>query len=108
MYSRSEFLRTSLHGSALIALTPAVPGFLAQTARAAGPARDGRVLVVVQLDGGNDGLIGPRLHHGVPPADAPLKPHNPLCQKAIDRVLRIELRQQGRTLCIVLLLRFTE
>ena len=34
-----------------------IPGFLARTARAAGPAKsDGRVLVVVQLIGGNDGL----------------------------------------------------
>src|SRR5262249_37905023 len=37
-------------------LAPAVPGFLARTARAAAPRRDGRVLVVIQLDGGNDGI----------------------------------------------------
>jgi uncharacterized protein (DUF1501 family) len=40
----------------LVALAPTVPGFLARTARAAEPARDGRILVVVQLDGGNDGI----------------------------------------------------
>jgi uncharacterized protein (DUF1501 family) len=33
-----------------------VPAFLARTARAAGPQADARVLVVVQLDGGNDAL----------------------------------------------------
>jgi uncharacterized protein (DUF1501 family) len=33
-----------------------VPDFLAQTARAAVPDRDGRILVVIQLDGGNDGI----------------------------------------------------
>jgi uncharacterized protein (DUF1501 family) len=33
-----------------------VPGFLARTARAAEPKRDARVLVVIQLDGGNDGI----------------------------------------------------
>jgi uncharacterized protein (DUF1501 family) len=33
-----------------------VPGFLARTARAVQPQRDGRVLVVIQLDGGNDGI----------------------------------------------------
>jgi uncharacterized protein (DUF1501 family) len=52
MYSRRDFLQTST----LVALAPTVPGFLAQTARAAQPQRDGRILVVVQLDGGNDGI----------------------------------------------------
>jgi uncharacterized protein (DUF1501 family) len=52
MLSRRDFLGRS----ALIALTPKVPGFLARTARAAVPERDGRVLVVIQLDGGNDGI----------------------------------------------------
>ena len=56
MLSRRDFLETSLRGSSLIALTPAVPTFLAQTARAAQPDRQGRVLVVIQLDGGNDGI----------------------------------------------------
>jgi uncharacterized protein (DUF1501 family) len=37
-------------------LAPTVPGFLARTARATQPQRDGRVLVVIQLDGGNDGI----------------------------------------------------
>src|SRR5215471_15231679 len=48
--------RTFLQSSTLLALAPAVPGFLARTARAAVPQRDGRVLVVIQLDGGNDGI----------------------------------------------------
>jgi uncharacterized protein (DUF1501 family) len=39
-----------------VALSPAVPGFLAQTARASIPDRDARTLVVIQLDGGNDGI----------------------------------------------------
>jgi uncharacterized protein (DUF1501 family) len=52
MFTRRDFLRTS----SLLALAPAVPGFLARTARAAQPERDGRVLVVIQLDGGNDGI----------------------------------------------------
>jgi uncharacterized protein (DUF1501 family) len=52
MFSRREFLRTST----LVALAPTVPSFLAQTARAAEPVRDGRALVVIQLDGGNDGI----------------------------------------------------
>jgi uncharacterized protein (DUF1501 family) len=52
MLSRREFLRTST----LVALAPIVPGFLARTARTAAPARDSRILVVIQLDGGNDGI----------------------------------------------------
>jgi uncharacterized protein (DUF1501 family) len=52
MFSRRDFLKHS----ALIALAPTVPGFLAQTARAAKSEREGRILVVIQLDGGNDGI----------------------------------------------------
>jgi uncharacterized protein (DUF1501 family) len=52
MLTRRDFLQTA----SLVALAPTVPGFLAQAARAARPERDGRVLVVIQLDGGNDGI----------------------------------------------------
>ena len=52
MPSRREFLKSA----ALLALAPTVPGFLARTARAATPKKGQRVLVVVQLDGGNDAL----------------------------------------------------
>jgi uncharacterized protein (DUF1501 family) len=48
--------RAFLQSSSLLALAPAVPMFVAHTARAAEADRDGRVLVVVQLDGGNDAL----------------------------------------------------
>ena len=56
MLSRRSFLTSALQGSTLVALTPTVPGFLARTASAAEPEQDGRILVVVQLDGGNDGI----------------------------------------------------
>jgi uncharacterized protein (DUF1501 family) len=49
-------LQTGLKSSALLAFGPTVPEFLARTARAAGPERVGRVLVIVQLDGGNDAI----------------------------------------------------
>jgi uncharacterized protein (DUF1501 family) len=52
MLTRRDFLKSAT----LIALAPTVPAFLARTARAAKPERDGRILVVVQLDGGNDGI----------------------------------------------------
>jgi uncharacterized protein (DUF1501 family) len=52
MLSRRAFLKSST----LIAMAPTIPGFLLQTARAAKPERDGHILVVIQLDGGNDGI----------------------------------------------------
>ncbi|MGD9856448.1 MAG: DUF1501 domain-containing protein [Planctomycetaceae bacterium] len=52
LFSRREFLKTS----SLVALAPNVPGFLQRTARAAEVQRDERILVVIQLSGGNDGL----------------------------------------------------
>src|SRR5207253_3222941 len=52
MFTRRDFLRHST----LLTLAPTVPAFLAQTARAAAPQRDGRVLVVIELNGGNDGI----------------------------------------------------
>jgi uncharacterized protein (DUF1501 family) len=56
LLSRCAFLRTSLQTSTLVALAPTVPGFLAQTARAISAERDSRILVVIQLNGGNDGI----------------------------------------------------
>src|SRR5262245_14097586 len=52
MISRRNFLKAS----SLLALAPTVPVFIARTARAAEVAKDRHVLVVVQLDGGNDAL----------------------------------------------------
>jgi uncharacterized protein (DUF1501 family) len=51
MLTRRRFMQSS----SLLALAPTVPLFVARTARAA-PDKDARVLVVVQLDGGNDAL----------------------------------------------------
>ncbi len=55
MLSRRMFLDRALKGSSLVALAPAIPGFLASTARAAGPGKD-NILVVLEMTGGNDGL----------------------------------------------------
>src|SRR5207245_10996191 len=52
MLSRRDFLKSS----SLLALAPTIPSFLAQTARAAAPRHDDRVLVVLELNGGNDGI----------------------------------------------------
>jgi len=57
--TRREMMRLGLGTSALLASGQTVPLFLARSANAlAGdrPASKGRILVVLQLDGGNDGL----------------------------------------------------
>ena len=56
MPTRRDMMRTSLKSAALVALSPTVPTFLAQTARSATAKRDSRVLVVIQLEGGNDAI----------------------------------------------------
>src|SRR5512140_3869261 len=57
MNTRREFLKGCAKGSLVLSLAPNVPGFLLRSAASAaqGPSRD-RVLVVIQLSGGNDGL----------------------------------------------------
>jgi len=52
MLTRRHFLQNS----ALVALSPMVPAFLSDMARAAGAQRDARILVVIQMEGGNDGI----------------------------------------------------
>lgn len=58
--TRRELLRLGLGGSTLLSCGATVPTFLARSAiamsDARGPGAAGRILVVVQLDGGNDGL----------------------------------------------------
>src|SRR5271166_1440651 len=58
--TRREMFRLGLGSSALLVCGRAVPLFLAQSANALADDRPsapkGRILVVVQLDGGNDGL----------------------------------------------------
>ncbi|MFV0444689.1 MAG: DUF1501 domain-containing protein [Planctomycetaceae bacterium] len=52
MSTRRQFLQQS----ALVSLAPWLPAFLPQSLSAAEAAEDDRILVVIQLDGGNDGL----------------------------------------------------
>src|SRR3954466_3361730 len=58
--TRRELLRLGLGSSTLLACGTTVPAFLAHTATALADAptesTKGRILVVLQLDGGNDGL----------------------------------------------------
>jgi uncharacterized protein (DUF1501 family) len=80
MNSRRDFLKHS----SLLALAPTIPGFLAQTARAAAPQRDARVLVVVELNGGNDGI-----NTVIPCADEGYFKHRKTLCIAKDRLITI-------------------
>jgi uncharacterized protein (DUF1501 family) len=80
MLTRRDFLK----GSTLFALAPMVPGFLIRTARAAEPERDGRVLVVIQLDGGNDGI-----NTVVPFADEGYDKHRKVLRLPADRLVNV-------------------
>jgi uncharacterized protein (DUF1501 family) len=80
MISRRDFLRHS----SLFALAPTVPGFLARTARATAPERDGRVLVVVELNGGNDGI-----NTVVPFGDEGYAKHRKTLRLAKDRLVKV-------------------
>jgi uncharacterized protein (DUF1501 family) len=55
MLSRRDLLKSALAGSSLLALGKLVPGFVYNTALAAEQGKD-TILVVIELNGGNDGL----------------------------------------------------
>jgi uncharacterized protein (DUF1501 family) len=80
MLSRRDFLRSS----ALVALAPTAPGFLAQTARAIQPQRDGRILVVLELDGGNDGI-----NTVVPYADPGYAKHRNALRLSAEQLIKV-------------------
>lgn len=58
--TRRQFMKQGFAATTLLASGATLPSFLGQSARAAaaanGVARDGSVLVVIELNGGNDGL----------------------------------------------------
>lgn len=56
MYSRRQFLETSLKTAPLVSLAATVPGFLPRSLAAAESANTDRILVVIELNGGNDGI----------------------------------------------------
>lgn len=84
MFSRREFLKRSLAGSSLWALGNTVPGFMANTAFAAEHGRE-NILVVVELEGGNDGL-----NTVIPFADDLYHKARPTLRFNKDEVLRLD------------------
>lgn len=83
--SRREMLQSGLLSASLLATGAALPGFLLRTASAATPEPGGRVLVVVQLSGGNDGL-----NTVIPYRDDRYHKARPTLRIAADRVLKLE------------------
>ena len=80
MITRRDVLRSF----PLISLAPTIPGFLARSVRAATPQKDGRVLVVIQLDGGNDGI-----NTVVPYKDEGYAKHRKALRLPTDRLIRV-------------------
>src|SRR5206468_3347495 len=76
--------RQLLQQSALLSLSPMVPAFLTRTAQAAGNEKDRRILVVLQLDGGNDGL-----NTVVPYRDEHYAKLRPKLQIKTDRLIKV-------------------
>jgi uncharacterized protein (DUF1501 family) len=77
--------RTLLKRSSLIALAPTVPGFLARLAHAVETKPDERVLVVIQLDGGNDGI-----NTVVPYRDEGYSKHREKLRLPVDRLHKLD------------------
>jgi uncharacterized protein (DUF1501 family) len=80
MFNRRRFLQAS----SLIALAPTVPAFLRRAALAAESQTEDRILVVIQLDGGNDGI-----NTVVPFRDPGYAKHRAALKLADDRLIRL-------------------
>lgn len=76
--TRRQFLRSS----PLIAMAPSIPLFLRSTAQAAPVAEPQRILVVIQLNGGNDGI-----NTVVPVADEGYAKHRRELRLKADRLI---------------------
>lgn len=81
---RRQFLVRTLQSSSLVALSATVPGFLANTARAAPSGKD-PILVVLEMTGGNDGL-----NTVVPYADDNYQRARPTLRLSQQEVIRID------------------
>src|SRR5258706_9372087 len=86
MLSCRQLLVRSLQGSTLLALGSVVPDFVARTALAAEKGKD-NILVVVELNGGNDGL-----NTVIPYADDLYHKARPTLRFTKDKVIRLDDR----------------
>jgi uncharacterized protein (DUF1501 family) len=84
MFTRRQFLSSTLRASSLVALAPVVPQFVARTAEAAAPGKD-NILVVLELSGGNDGI-----NTVVPYADDLYHKARPTLRQTKDAVIRLD------------------
>ena len=84
MLNRRHFLTRSLQGSSLLAVGTVVPQFVARTARAAAPGKD-KILVVLEMTGGNDGL-----NTVIPYADDLYHKARPTLRQTKDVVIRLD------------------
>jgi uncharacterized protein (DUF1501 family) len=83
MFTRRQFLTRTLQGSSLLALGSVVPQFVANTARAADGSKD-TVLVVIEMNGGNDGL-----NTVIPYADDLYHKYRPTLRYNKDQVVKV-------------------
>jgi len=83
MLSRRQLLKRTLQTSSLLALGSVVPDFLARTAQAAEPGKD-NILVVVELNGGNDGL-----NTVIPYADDLYHKARPTLRRTKEQVIKL-------------------
>lgn len=84
MITRRQFLSDALRGSSLVALSCAVPAFIARTSLAAAPGKD-NILVVVELTGGNDGI-----NTVIPYADDIYHKVRPTLRQTREAVIRLD------------------
>jgi uncharacterized protein (DUF1501 family) len=84
MLSRRELLKRTLAGSSLLAFGNVVPGFVFNTARAAEQGKE-NVLVVIEMNGGNDGL-----NTVIPYADDLYHKNRPTLRQTKEQVIKID------------------
>jgi uncharacterized protein (DUF1501 family) len=83
-FNRRQFLTHALRGSSLVALGTVVPQFVARTAQAAAPGKD-KILVVLEMTGGNDGL-----NTVIPYGDDLYHKARPTLRQTKDTVIRLD------------------